>query len=195
MTWITPSPRRPSESKHDNHTTDTQCFAHDAKLRLKEARTDTAETTLPAPNVPGLGGCPTQIPTKTTVGGPDANRHPFAYDIVGNRTQLVDHNPTDAPTKNVATEYGHRPGATPTDPAAWNEGDVLFGAKRVHSHAFHGPADAIALAFLRFAGPRDREEFGIDFHFFARRHIVFGVDWETRDAIRGSLATRGRTSV
>ncbi|MFI1583965.1 RHS repeat-associated core domain-containing protein [Embleya sp. NPDC020630] len=100
----------------DGTTTDTQCFTYDAKRRLKEAWTDTAgTTTAPAPKVPGIGGCTTQSPTPSTVGGPDAYWQSFTYDAVGNRTKLVDHDPTDDPTKNITTEYAYRPGTTPTD--------------------------------------------------------------------------------
>ncbi|MGW9210957.1 RHS repeat-associated core domain-containing protein [Embleya sp. NPDC055664] len=101
-------------TQRDNNTTDTQCFAYDAKRRLKEAWTDTAgTTTAPSPKVPGLGGCVTQTPTKTTLGGPDTYWQSFDYDIVGNRTKLVDHDATDDPTKNVTTEYAYRAGAKP----------------------------------------------------------------------------------
>ncbi|WP_406293478.1 polymorphic toxin-type HINT domain-containing protein [Embleya sp. NBC_00888] len=101
-------------TKRDNATTDTQCFAYDAKRRLKEAWTDTAGvTTLPAPNVPGTGGCTTQTPTRNTIGGPDGYWQSFEYDVVGNRTKLVDHDKTDDPTKNVTTEYAYRPGPQP----------------------------------------------------------------------------------
>ncbi|MFJ8744141.1 RHS repeat-associated core domain-containing protein [Embleya sp. NPDC127516] len=100
----------------DNNTTDTQCFAYDGNRRLKEAWTDTAgTTTLPAPSVPGVGGCVTQTPTKNTVGGPDPYWQSFDYDVVGNRTKLVDHDVTDDPTKNATTEYGYRPGAQAGD--------------------------------------------------------------------------------
>ncbi|WP_406293562.1 hypothetical protein OG948_02905 [Embleya sp. NBC_00888] len=100
------------KSVRDNNTTDTQCFAYDGNRRLKEAWTDTAGTTaLPAPSVPGVGGCSTQTPTKTTVGGPDAYWQTFDYDVVGNRIKLVDHDVTDDPAKNITTDYGYRPGA------------------------------------------------------------------------------------
>ncbi|MET7300186.1 RHS repeat-associated core domain-containing protein [Embleya sp. NPDC005575] len=100
----------------DGTSTDTQCFAYDNHRRLKEAWTDTAgTTTLPAPNVPGIGGCTTQTPTKNTNGGPDPYWQTFTYDAVGNRTKLVEHDPTDDPTKNITTEYGYRAGTQPTD--------------------------------------------------------------------------------
>ncbi|MFI1583969.1 RHS repeat-associated core domain-containing protein [Embleya sp. NPDC020630] len=100
----------------DGTTTDTQCFTYDGHRRLKEAWTDTAgTTTLPEPSVPGIGGCATQTPTPSTVGGPDPYRQSFTYDVVGNRTKLVDHDATDDPTKNITTEYGYRAGAQPTD--------------------------------------------------------------------------------
>ncbi|MEU0939830.1 RHS repeat-associated core domain-containing protein [Embleya sp. NPDC005971] len=97
-------------------STDTQCFTYDGRRRLKEAWTDTAGTsTLPAPNVPGVGGCTTQTPSPSTVGGPDPYWQSFDYDTVGNRTKLVEHDPTNDPTKNVTTEYGYRPGAQAGD--------------------------------------------------------------------------------
>ncbi|MGC0421653.1 hypothetical protein [Embleya sp. AB8] len=69
----------------DGSSTDTQCFAYDARRRLKEAWTDTAGvTTLPAPNVPGIGGCTTQAPSKNTFCGPDPYWQSFDYDVVGN---------------------------------------------------------------------------------------------------------------
>ncbi|MFI1585293.1 RHS repeat domain-containing protein [Embleya sp. NPDC020630] len=103
-------------AKRDNNTTDTQCFVYDGHRRLKEAWTDTAgTTTLQAPKIPGIGGCTTQAPAPSTVGGPDAYWQSFTYDVVGNRTKLVDHDPTDDPTKNVTTEYAYRAGAQPTD--------------------------------------------------------------------------------
>ncbi|WP_331768195.1 polymorphic toxin-type HINT domain-containing protein [Embleya sp. NBC_00896] len=103
-------------TKRDTNTTDTQCFTYDGNRRLKQAWTDTAGTTTePAPKVPGIGGCVTQTPTKTTVGGPDPYWQTFDYDAVGNRTKLVEHDVTDDPAKNVTTEYGYRAGAKPTD--------------------------------------------------------------------------------
>ncbi|WP_331768122.1 polymorphic toxin-type HINT domain-containing protein [Embleya sp. NBC_00896] len=97
-------------------TTDTQCFTYDGARRLKQAWTDTAGTDTPAlPRAAGLGACTTQTPTPTTVGGPDPYWQTFDYDVVGNRTKLVEHDATDDPTKNVTTEYGYRAGAQPTN--------------------------------------------------------------------------------
>ncbi|MFF7250053.1 DddA-like double-stranded DNA deaminase toxin [Embleya sp. NPDC008237] len=96
----------------DGTSIDTQCFTYDGHRRLKEAWTDTAGTNTPTvPRVGGIGGCTTQTPTSSTVGGPDPYWQSFDYDVVGNRTKLVDHDPTNDPTKNVTTEYGYRPGA------------------------------------------------------------------------------------
>ncbi|MFI1386383.1 polymorphic toxin-type HINT domain-containing protein [Embleya sp. NPDC020886] len=94
--------------------TDTQCFTYDGHRRLKEAWTSTTGTDTPAiPRPAGIGNCTTPTPSTTTVGGPDPYWQSFDYDAVGNRTKLVDHDPTDDPTKNVTTEYGYRPGAQP----------------------------------------------------------------------------------
>ncbi|MGC0422487.1 polymorphic toxin-type HINT domain-containing protein [Embleya sp. AB8] len=100
----------------DGVTTDTQCFAYDGRRRLKEAWTDSGgTTTFPASSVPGIGGCVTQAPSKNTVGGPDPYWQSFDYDVVGNRTRLVEHDVTDDPAKNVTTQYGYRAGVASTD--------------------------------------------------------------------------------
>ncbi|MYS80011.1 polymorphic toxin-type HINT domain-containing protein [Embleya scabrispora] len=86
-------------------------------MRLKRD----VQVTASAPDTPaitrpgGLGNCTTPTPNTTTVGGPDPYWQSFDYDAVGNRTKLVDHDPTNDPTKNVTTEYAYRPGAQSTD--------------------------------------------------------------------------------
>jgi len=61
---------------------DTQCFTYDRRRRLTEAWT------------PGGGGC-TATRAVSTLGGPAPYWQSFTYDVVGNRTRLVDHGPTD----------------------------------------------------------------------------------------------------
>ncbi|MFE7129727.1 polymorphic toxin-type HINT domain-containing protein [Streptomyces sp. NPDC057638] len=96
----------------DGSATDTQCFTYDGQRRLKQAWTDNGGTsTLPAPSVPGVGGCVSAAPNPATVGTTDPYWQSFEYDIVGNRTKLVEHDPADDPTKNVTTTYDYTKGA------------------------------------------------------------------------------------
>ncbi|MGW0664880.1 polymorphic toxin-type HINT domain-containing protein [Streptodolium elevatio] len=78
----------------DNGTPDRQCFAYDHQRRLTDAWTDKgAISTLPSPSVPGVGGCVNGAPAPASVGGPNPYWQTFSYDVVGNRTQLVNHDP------------------------------------------------------------------------------------------------------
>ncbi|WP_030200419.1 ricin-type beta-trefoil lectin domain protein [Streptomyces sp. NRRL S-87] len=87
----------------NNTTHDTQCFSYDSFQRLTAAWTDTAGITSPtAAPVGGVGGCTTakvqttssgQIKT-TTVGGPAAYWQTYSYDLLGDRTGMVDHDPS-----------------------------------------------------------------------------------------------------
>ncbi|WP_171117736.1 MULTISPECIES: RHS repeat-associated core domain-containing protein [unclassified Streptomyces] len=70
-------------------TVDTQCFTNDALQRLTEAWTTTTDCTA--------------APTSSTVGGPDPYWQSFAYDAIGNRTQLTDHR------TGATTTYTHNP--------------------------------------------------------------------------------------
>ncbi|GEC08047.1 hypothetical protein SSP24_57020 [Streptomyces spinoverrucosus] len=70
-------------------TVDTQCFTNDSLQRLTEAWTTTTDCTA--------------APTSSTVGGPDPYWQSFAYDAIGNRTQLADHR------TGATTTYTHNP--------------------------------------------------------------------------------------
>ncbi|TQJ75412.1 ricin-type beta-trefoil lectin domain protein [Streptomyces sp. SLBN-31] len=91
-----------TDDLQDNTTHDTQCFAYDSFQRLTAAWTDTAGITGSgtAP-VGAVGGCTTAsvqtsaAPVKTkTVGGPAPYWQTYTYDLLGDRTGMVDHDPT-----------------------------------------------------------------------------------------------------
>ncbi|MFI9364684.1 polymorphic toxin-type HINT domain-containing protein [Kitasatospora sp. NPDC053057] len=92
-------------------STDLQCFGYDYLGRLTNAWTDTGTLTQAAqPTVGGIGACanstPTsgvQAPLRTTVGGPAAYWQSYGYDLTGNRTQLIQHDPSGDTTKDTTT--------------------------------------------------------------------------------------------
>ncbi|MEE1782859.1 ricin-type beta-trefoil lectin domain protein [Streptomyces sp. SP17BM10] len=111
-------------------STDLQCFGYDYLGRLNAAWSDTGTLTQAAqPTVGGVGSCtnstPTggaQAPSRTTVGGPAAYWQTYGYDLTGNRTQLVQHDPSGDTTKDATS--------TQTFPAA---GTVNSGSGGPHS--------------------------------------------------------------
>ncbi|MET9912364.1 ricin-type beta-trefoil lectin domain protein [Streptomyces sp. NPDC006476] len=91
-----------TDDLQNNTTHDTQCFTYDSFQRLTAAWTDTAGITDSgtAP-VGAVGGCTSAsvqtsaAPVKTkTVGGPAPYWQTYAYDLLGDRTSMVDHDPT-----------------------------------------------------------------------------------------------------
>ncbi|MEV7025140.1 ricin-type beta-trefoil lectin domain protein, partial [Kitasatospora sp. NPDC093558] len=111
-------------------STDLQCFGYDYLGRLNAAWSDTGTLTQAAqPTIGGVGSCtnstPTsgaQAPSKTTVGGPAAYWQTYGYDLTGNRTQLVQHDPSGDTTKDATS--------TQTFPAA---GTTNTGSGGPHS--------------------------------------------------------------
>ncbi|MEU5597419.1 ricin-type beta-trefoil lectin domain protein [Streptomyces sp. NPDC020298] len=88
-----------TDDLQNNTTHDTQCFSYDAFQRLTAAWTDTAgiSDSSSAP-VGAVGGCTTSsvqtsaAPVKTkTVGGPAPYWQTYTYDLLGDRTGMVDH--------------------------------------------------------------------------------------------------------
>jgi catechol 2,3-dioxygenase-like lactoylglutathione lyase family enzyme len=75
--------------------------------------------------------------------------------------------------------------------ATWCEKDELFGAERVYCHLFFALADGGALAFFKFADPKDEELFGPKMPASPFHHIALNVDKETQDAIEKRLAAAG----
>ncbi|MFJ9843005.1 polymorphic toxin-type HINT domain-containing protein [Kitasatospora sp. NPDC101155] len=91
------------------NATDLQCFNYDYLGRLTTAWTDTGRLDqAPNPAVGGQGACvnstPTsgaQVPTRTTVGGYAPYWQTYQYDLTGNRTQLVAHDPAGDTAKDT----------------------------------------------------------------------------------------------
>ncbi|MGR4884228.1 RHS repeat-associated core domain-containing protein [Streptomyces sp. LARHCF249] len=87
-------------------TRDTQCFTYDYLRRLTQAWTDTGTTTTqPGPSVPGIGGCTNTAPQPGKVGGITPYHQSFTYDVTGNRTSSVDHDPAGDAAKTVTTAH------------------------------------------------------------------------------------------
>ncbi|MFD4501540.1 ricin-type beta-trefoil lectin domain protein [Streptomyces sp. NPDC058457] len=94
----------------DNTTHDTQCFTYDSFQRLTAAWTDTAGITnsTSAP-VGAVGACNTgSVQTTTaapvtagTVGGPAAYWQTYTYDLLGDRTSMVNHDTTGTAANNT----------------------------------------------------------------------------------------------
>ncbi|MEE1782759.1 polymorphic toxin-type HINT domain-containing protein [Streptomyces sp. SP17BM10] len=108
----------------DGQVADLQCFNHDYLGRLTQAWTDTgSQTTAPQPSVPGVGSCanangPSADGGKPSVGGPAPYWQQYEYDVIGNRTKVVQKDITGDATKDVTTTqgFGTGPNTPSTDP-------------------------------------------------------------------------------
>jgi len=109
--------------------TDTQCFTYDSFQRLTQAWTDnnaipiTGAGTDPAG---GLGSCTDSSPVATdttgtavttNVGGPAPYWQSYTYDLLGDRTGMVDHDTTGNALNDTTQTIGYN-GANGTTPAA-----------------------------------------------------------------------------
>ncbi|MCB8905999.1 MULTISPECIES: ricin-type beta-trefoil lectin domain protein [unclassified Streptomyces] len=93
--------------------TDRQCFTYDHLGRLTTAWSDTGGISRPDPlthQTADQGACANTTPTagavapaKTTVGGPAPYWQDYAYDLTGNRTKVVRHDPAGDTTKDATT--------------------------------------------------------------------------------------------
>ncbi|WP_282204265.1 RHS repeat domain-containing protein [Kitasatospora fiedleri] len=107
-------------------STDLQCFGYDYLGRLTEAWSDTGSLTVAAQPVVGNRGACTnttvtsgaQAPKKTTVGGPAPYWQTYTYDLTGNRTSLVQHDPAGDTTKNTTTTQTFPTAGTKNTPPA-----------------------------------------------------------------------------
>ncbi len=115
-----------ADDLQDNTTHDTQCFSYDSFQRLTAAWTDTGGITNPGSDEVGeVGGCNTAsvqttalAPVKTTtVGGPAPYWQTYTYDLLGDRTGMVDHDPTGS-AANDTTQSVTYAGADGTAPAS-----------------------------------------------------------------------------
>ncbi len=93
--------------------TDRQCFTYDHLGRLTTAWSDTGGVSRPDPlthQTADQGACANTTPTggavapaKTTVGGPAPYWQEYTYDLTGNRTKVVRHDPAGDTTKDATT--------------------------------------------------------------------------------------------
>ncbi len=108
-------------------THDTQCFSYDSMQRLTQAWTDTEGTNSPNttdPTVGDIGGCTTTSPQTTTadpvtaptIGGPAPYWQTYSYDLLGDRTTMVDHDTTGNAADDTTQTIGY-PGSNGTAPA------------------------------------------------------------------------------
>ncbi|MER0445314.1 polymorphic toxin-type HINT domain-containing protein [Streptomyces sp. Edi4] len=79
--------------------TDTQCFTYDGQNQLAEAWTDTKG--IAAPTTGQLSRCNSSTPTAATLGGPAPYWQSFTYNLLGDRTQQVQHDTSGNPLKNT----------------------------------------------------------------------------------------------
>ncbi|MFF3069701.1 polymorphic toxin-type HINT domain-containing protein [Kitasatospora sp. NPDC057936] len=133
--------------------TDLQCFGYDYLGRLANAWTDTGTLTqAPQPTVGGIGSCanssPTsgaQAPLRTTVGGPAAYWQSYGYDLTGNRTQLVQHDPSGDTTKDTTTNQTFpATGTVNTPTTAPNTGGGTGGPHALTTTSTTSPAGTSA---------------------------------------------------
>ncbi|MFJ5305657.1 ricin-type beta-trefoil lectin domain protein [Streptomyces sp. NPDC088350] len=107
----------------NNTTHDTQCFTYDSFQRLTAAWTDTAGiTNSSSAPVGSVGGCTTgSVQTTTTapvttstIGGPAPYWQTYTYDLLGDRTGMVNHDTTGAAANNTTqtTAYTGTDGTT-----------------------------------------------------------------------------------
>ncbi|MEV7278718.1 ricin-type beta-trefoil lectin domain protein [Streptomyces sp. NPDC093111] len=109
--------------------TDRQCFAYDALGRLTTAWTDNGGLTAPeAGQTKDQGGCVTTTPTAANIGGPAPYWQDYGYDLTGNRTRQVSHDPSGDTTKDVTTtQTFNAPGTVDTPTGAPTAGGGTGG--------------------------------------------------------------------
>ncbi|MFE6056407.1 RHS repeat-associated core domain-containing protein [Kitasatospora sp. NPDC056446] len=113
-----------ARNAQDGQTADLQCFTHDYLGRLTQAWTDNGtQTTKPMPDVPAVGACtntdgPSAGDGPPSVGGPAPYWQQYEYDLIGNRTKLVQKDVTGDASKDVTTTqtFGTGPNTPSTDP-------------------------------------------------------------------------------
>ncbi|MFJ4679766.1 polymorphic toxin-type HINT domain-containing protein [Kitasatospora sp. NPDC088783] len=111
----------------DGLAADLQCYTYDYLGRLSAAWTDKGTTTSSGTGaniVQGIGGCtdatePTALTASARIGGPAPYWQSYSYDLTGNRTGMVQHDPTGAVVrdKTVAQTFGPAANTPSADPA------------------------------------------------------------------------------
>ncbi|MEU3569855.1 ricin-type beta-trefoil lectin domain protein [Kitasatospora sp. NPDC036755] len=120
---------------------DRQCFTYDYLGRLTTAWSDTGGITTPDPlqhKTVDQGACTNTTPTsgavapaKTTVGGGNSYWQEYTYDLTGNRTSLVQHDPSGDSAKDVTTTQRFPAPGTVNKPTA--AGDTGGGTGGAHA--------------------------------------------------------------
>ncbi|RAG82084.1 hypothetical protein DN069_29440 [Streptacidiphilus pinicola] len=104
--------------------TDTQCYTYDSFQRLTTAWTDSQG--ISSAGAGGTGSCPSTNPTAAatltapqtnTVGGPAPYWQDYNYDLLGDRTGMVNHDPTGNALNNTTQTIAY-PGTNATTSAA-----------------------------------------------------------------------------
>ncbi|GAA1948184.1 RHS repeat-associated core domain-containing protein [Kitasatospora viridis] len=101
---------------------DTQCFQYDGLDRLTTAWTDTAGQT--SPTAGQLAHCNSGSPAPAAIGGPAPYWQSYSYDLLGDRTQLVQHDVTGN-TANDTTQTSSYPGGGTTAAAQPNTAGTI----------------------------------------------------------------------
>ncbi|WP_051830438.1 MULTISPECIES: RHS repeat-associated core domain-containing protein [Streptomyces] len=141
-----------ARNAQDGQVADLQCFTHDYLGRLTQAWTDTGtQTTKPQPSVPGVGACantdsPSVSGGKPSVGGPAPYWQQYEYDLIGNRTKLVQKDVNGDTTKDVTTTqtFGTGPNTPSTDPKT---GGGTGGPHALMKSAQTGPAGTAVTSY------------------------------------------------
>ncbi|WP_327072861.1 hypothetical protein OG196_09425 [Kitasatospora purpeofusca] len=115
--------------------TDLQCFTYDHLGRLTTAWSDTGRLEQPTPSLAGQGACANATPTsgagapaRTTVGGSAAYWQDYTYDLTGNRTKVVHHDPGGDAAKDITVDQASpAPGTRNTPTGAANSGGGTGG--------------------------------------------------------------------
>ncbi|WP_405003705.1 hypothetical protein OHV13_04270 [Kitasatospora purpeofusca] len=115
--------------------TDLQCFTYDHLGRLTTAWSDTGRLEQPTPSLAGQGACANATPTsgagapaRTTVGGSAAYWQDYTYDLTGNRTKVVHHDPGGDTAKDITVDQASpAPGTRNTPTGAADTGGGTGG--------------------------------------------------------------------
>ncbi|MFJ9842228.1 RHS repeat-associated core domain-containing protein [Kitasatospora sp. NPDC101155] len=141
-----------ARNAQDGQVADLQCFTHDYLGRLTQAWTDTgSQATKPQPSVPGIGACtnvdgPSVNGGMSSVGGPAPYWQQYEYDLIGNRTKLVQKNVNGDATKDVTTAqtFGTGPNTPSSDPKT---GGGTGGPHALMKSTQTGPAGTVVTSY------------------------------------------------
>ncbi|MFD7982416.1 DddA-like double-stranded DNA deaminase toxin [Kitasatospora indigofera] len=133
----------------DGEVADLQCFAHDYLGRLTQAWTDTGTQTTAAQLTVGSctnSGGPAVTGGRPSVGGPAPYWQQYEYDLLGNRTKLVQKDVTGDTSKDVTTTqtFAMGPNTPTSDPT---KGGGTGGPHALLKSTQTGPAGTAVTAY------------------------------------------------